>query len=359
MIVEYSIYDVPQGFKLSCTKEGVFLEVKLLAAELISFINSAIVCLVLDKSTKTICLEILDKRNDPFLIFHKFENSLRKHDIPIEVWSLIKETKFNLIVYNDNNYPICKMQVSKDNLINEFEDWVLSADNCFKCLFENIDFSDKLKTIFLDPVQSKTWEGNLIHNKEYFKLEEYFDDGNHGYIHEYSIRNLLQTIFLPNKNLFWSPKKIDGTELTDFLVFTSNVVLIIESKYVVSSKSTNFNKAIVKGVKQLRNTHKLIKSKQVLTTNNELNEMLQKVDVSIRICVFNDTSSYHIKKFKNVINTFDRTDLPIFVTSSFLGQLLWFLRIKYKEGVDVQFFRYIIKVYNDNRNEEIVIIDQL
>jgi|GEM_PF-2687809 len=359
MMIEYSINDVPQGFKLSLNKEGVFLEVKLLAAELISFINSAIVCLVLDKSTETICLEILDKENDPFLIFHNFKHSSKKQGIPIEVWSLIKETMFNLIVYNDDNYPICKIQVPKNNLINEFEGWVLSSDNRFKCLFENIDFSNKLTTIFLDPVKSKTWDGNLINNKEYFKLEEYFDDGNHGYIHEYSIRNILQTVFLPNKNLFWSPKKIDGTELTDFLIFASNIVLIIESKYIVSSKSTNFNKAIVKGVKQLRETHKLIKSKKALTTNNELNEMLQKVDVSIRICVFNDTSSYHIRKFKNVINTFDRTDLPIFVTSSFLGQLLWFFRIKYQEDTDVHFFRYIIKMYNDNRNKEIVIIDQL
>lgn len=359
MFFEYSIFDLPQGIKLSSSEGEVFLEVKLLAAELISFINSATICLDVDKLTKTICLKIKDKENDPFLIFQSFENSLIEQDIPIEIWNLIKVTEFSLIVYNDDNYLICKIPVSKYNLINEFESWVLSTDNHFKCLFEKIDFSNKLKTIFLDSVKSKTWEGNLIHNKEYFKLEEYFEDGRHGYIHEYSIRNLLQTVFIPNRNLFWSPKKIDETELTDFLIFTSNIVLVIESKYVVSSKSTNFNKAIVKGVRQLRDAHKMIKSKQIITTNNELNEMLQKVDVSFRICVFNDSSSNHIKKFRNVIDTFDRKDLPMFVTSSFLGQLLWLLRIKYKEDADVQFFKYIIEAGNTNRSEDIIILDQL
>lgn len=357
-MIKYSIHDVPQGIKLSSNEGEVFLEVKLLAAELISFINSVTICLLIDKLTKTICLEIHDNDNDPFLIFQSFENSATEQDIAIEIWNLIRVTEFSLILYNDDNYPICKIQIPKNNMANNFQNWALSTDNHFKCLFEKIDYSNRLKTIFLDPVKSKTWEGNLIHNKEYFKLEEYFDDGKHGYIHEYSIRNLLQTVFIPNQDLFWSPKKIDETELTDFLIFASNIVLIIESKYIVSRKSTNFNKAIVKGVKQLIDTQGLIKLKQKITNNNVLNEMLQQVDVCIRICVFNESSSYHKKKLRNVINTFDRKDLPIFVTSSFLGQLLWLLRIKYKKDADVQFFKYIIKVYNDSRDEDIVILDQ-
>ena len=105
--------------------------------------------------------------------------------------------------------------------------------------------------MYIDSFQNKIWDNKLIHNKAYFKFDEYTIDGKHGYHQEFSFRNILSIYYEPNKELFHSIKKSNGEEFTDFVLIYEKAVVLIESKYTISSKQTMFNKAISKAVKQL------------------------------------------------------------------------------------------------------------
>jgi len=241
------IQGLPQGFYLSYDKEkNVVLTFKLLPGELSSIVKGFPITLYLSKDEKLITLFILDHPKMPFFI--KGINFSRQdeeyEDFEQIVIDLIKAESFTLVVINETHYQIVNTKIRKENSINFFKEWLNTEKQAFEIVLSDSNFSTEKIPMYFDSLKNQTWDNNLIDNKPYFKFNEYTKDGKHGYHQEFSLRNILSLYYEPNKELFHSVKKSNGEEFTDFVIIYEKTLVLIESKYTVSTKQTMFNKAI-------------------------------------------------------------------------------------------------------------------
>lgn len=364
------------GFYLEIEKSGtIVLIVKLEAAHLMSIINGCQIELFvrnphIDKRSCT--LYVFDLPNDPvYVTWRQFgEPHAVAKDLDDVIYKLATETKtIKLALFNELSHPIFTTDIPIQSSPEDFHKWLyrIYNDDEYQNVVKDIDgnyfpesdlkgypikllnrdHSNEPMMQILAPEYEDAWRQNQSSKKGSFKLSDYQGDGKHGNLQELSITNILSRLLEVNKDFFVSPKNLDGTEFTDFVIINNNAAIVIESKYVISTKSTKKLAAIIKAIKQLNRVEDTILDKQVALTDTHLTELLQKVSVVIKLCILNDRIILSDEKCTAVTQQFDKSEMPVFISNTGFGQLLGGLWLKNKPFISHNLFFNIIQLYKE------------
>ena len=360
-ITQQKVFTLSEGFYLSYTTDKkVVLTIKTISGLINSLIKGCPIDLVLSKNERLISIYIIDNKINPTYFrgcgFSDLDESFLKFETVII--DLIKSTEYKLVILNEINYQIANVDIKKTNLINQFKDWLNSNNSDFEIRLSNTSFSSENRIMYIDSFQNKIWNNELINKKPYFNLNEYLENGTHGYHQEFSIRNILSEFYQPNIELFPSVLKSNGEELTDFLILYKKAVVIIESKYTISPKQTKFNDAITKAIVQLNKTEAIIVENPELIDNEYIKKEILEFQVILKICVFYDDGRDLKKAFNNVYKNYEVSILPVFISLSVLKQIMTYLKILngsiYKYNIIENFLRTRIEFRKKNK---MIVID--
>jgi hypothetical protein len=325
------IQTLVQGFYLSYdSKKSIILTIKSHSGLISSLVKGCPINLYLTKDDKFTTLYIMDNERNPQYFkgsnFSKNDTEYKKFESI--VINLIKDEKFTLIVMNETHYQIINAIITKENSFKFFNDWLCSEEKVFEIQLSNISFTNEKKLLYIDSFKNRIWDDNLINNKPYFNFDEYLENGNHGYHQEFSFRNVLSEYYEPNVELFHSIFKLNGEEFTDFVIIYEKAVVLIESKYTISSKQTMFNKAISKAIKQLNAAERIIFEDPHSIDNNLVNKELFDFKVILKICVFYDDGRDLLNAFQNFSKNYDPVILPLFISIDIFHQFASYLKIR-------------------------------
>ncbi|WP_428225180.1 hypothetical protein [Flavobacterium sp.] len=377
------ISSLVQGFWIEFDEDNeIVLHFKFEASILTKLINGCNFELIIRNpklAPRSITLYIFDNIKDPLWITgNNFGTEdiqyLGFDDITLQ---LIKTEKIRVVYYNHLNLPVFTTILEKENLIKEFEPWILDIYNNnepltlvndgyyvpenvlkgFKIKVQNIDNSKEPKMNFYTPLESLKWEEEILDVNGY-NFNDFLDDGKHGFNQEISIKSFLSNIFEANEEFFCSPTKYDENELIDFLICHQNAAILIESKYILSDKKTKLNKALTKAVNQLNHAEKIISTNLDLVINNHnVVEKLKNCDIFIRICLYNDSQSLFGGKTNNIIKSFSKNELPIFISVTVFFQLIGDIKITYGKDFKFNIVQNLIYLYQDYlENEEKILL---
>ncbi|MCD9576705.1 hypothetical protein [Flavobacterium soyae] len=378
------VFDLVQGFYFEIDKnDTVVLLLKFEASVITSLIKGANIELILRNpkiSPRTITLYIHDHPVSPlWTTWYEFSNEDTKFKgfdrIAIK---LLEATEVRVVYFNEMNISVFTKILKKKNHFEEFKIWydnIESSKTKFETIYdgyflpenpskgfsiqiENEDYSKEEKIIISSYTETLNWGEKSINDKEYYNLNDFLEDGKHGYNQELSIRANLTRYFLPNQELFHSLLKTDNTELTDFLIEYRNAVIIIESKYILSNKQRQLNSALVKAVDQLNNAEQIIFTQTSSIQNIELNDRLQNCEIVIKICLHNDNVILTEKSTRNVVEKYNKNDLPIFMSVATFSQLLAKIYLLNNEKVKFNIFKNLITLYENHleSNDKILAI---
>jgi len=303
------VHQLSQGFILSYDSNNeVVLSIKTTTGSIDALVRGCPIILLLTKNEMLVTLYIIDNKDNPLYYrgncFSELDN--RFENFEKIIIDLIQSTSFRLIILNEANYQIVNSTFNKNNSINIFTKWIENEDREFKItLCDNFNFLYDKKVIYIDADKNEIWERNLINNKSYFDYNEYLKNGTHGYNQEFSTRTILSKFYQPNLELFSSLKKINKEEFSDFLIIYNNAILIIESKYTLSTKQTKFNDAIVKAIKQLNTAEEIIIKTPSEIDNEYVVSKTQHFPLILKICIFYDDGRNLTKAFKNISDRYN------------------------------------------------------
>ncbi|CAA9200982.1 hypothetical protein [Flavobacterium collinsii] len=343
------IQTLPQGFYLSYDNDGnVVLSIKAVAGVVTSIVKGCQITLYLIKDEKLTTLYIMDNPQMPLYFkgvnFSGLDNEFP--DFEKVVMDLIKAERFTLVLMNEANYQIANSKINKVNSINIFKKWLEENEQVFEITLSNISLSTENMPMYIDSFQNKIWDNKLIDNKAYFKFDEYTRDGKHGYHQEFSFRNILSLYYQPNKELFHSIKKSNGEEFTDFVVIYEKAIVLIESKYTISSKQTMFNKAINKAVRQLTNAEKIAIEQPNSIADSKVRQGLSNFEVLLKICIFYDDGRDLSNSFKNISTNYPPQTLPLFISIDIFYQFASYLQI-HNENYKYYIIKNLLKIRAD------------
>lgn len=333
---------------------------------------------ITNRSTK---LYIKDNEKNPlWIIWQNFsveDNNYKGFDEIII--RLIKSDKIKIVLYNELNYPIFTRTISKRNQLPEFDKWyqkimnssedysdsindidylLENNNNGFKIKVENNSNSNDESLLLLLSFEASKWGGNLINGESHFKIDEYISDGKHGYNQEFSVRSILNQGFRENEELFYSPQKTNDEELTDFLILNNNLAILIESKYVISKKTNKLNQALTKATDQLIKAEGIIWDNIDEVKNKRLRYHLSECKIIFRICVYNDRIVLNDRVCRNIIEKYDKEDLPIFISVRILSEFVTIINNLYKDNFSFYFIDSLGQKYYDflDSDDEIMIV---
>jgi hypothetical protein len=368
------VFDLVQGFYLEKDENGtIVLLLKFEASVLTSLIKGAQIELILRNpkiSLRTITLYVHDHPESPlWTTWHEFgkEDSNFKGFDKIAI-ALLKATQIRVVYYNEMNISVFTKILEKKNQFNEFEIWNNNFKNSktkyelvsdgyflpedsskgFQIKIKNKDFSKEDKLKISSYTQTLDWGENSINDKGYYNINDFLDDGKHGYNQELSIRANLTRYFSPNQELYHSLLKADKTELTDFLIEYRNAVIIIESKYILSGKQRQLNSAFVKAVNQLNNAEKIIFTQTELIENTQLSKRLKSCKIIIKICLYNDNIMLNQKNTKNIVEKYSKAELPIFISVASFSQMLGEIYLLNSETFKFNILQNLITMYENH-----------
>ncbi|TXD50183.1 MULTISPECIES: hypothetical protein [unclassified Polaribacter] len=361
-----------QGFWLVIDDEGIpVLLMKFEASILTSLIAGCKIEMVVRNpklENRGSTLYLYDKEKDPLWItWQKFGKEDKVYiGFDEVIIRLLQTEKLRVAYYNHHNEPVFTTVIDKKNTFNSFKEWVIdiyssnellekvadgyyapeTKDKGFTINIENKDSSSEEKMTIFNPLKGIEWNGEL--NESGYNFNNYLKDGKHGYNQEISIKGNLINYFTANEELYYSPKKIDGTELIDFLIHYKKATILIESKFILSEKQTKLNQAFSKAVTQLNEAEKIVRTDLTKIENdNDIIEKLTDNEVIIRLCLFNDSKTVNNEKLKNVIGKFEKTELPIFISCTTFFQLLGDIKIKNEEFYKYNTIQNLIFLYNE------------
>jgi len=353
------IQTLPQGFYLSYdTSRNVILSIKAVSGVVNSIVKGCPINLYLIKDEKPTTLYIMDNAQMP-LYFKGLDFSDRDSEFPDYegvVIDLIKAQSFTLVLLNEANYQIANSKINKANSLNIFKNWLGDSELVFEITLSNSSLSTENMPIYIDSFQNKIWNNKLIDNKPYFKFDEYTKDGKHGYHQEFSFRNILSLYYEPNKELFHSIKKSNGEEFTDFILIYERAVVLIESKYTISSKQTMFNKAISKAVRQLSNAEKIAVNQPDSIADLKVRQGISNFEVLLKLCIFYDDGRDLANSFKNISQIYNVETLPLFISIDIFYQFASYLQI-HNENYKYYIIKNLLKIRAEysKRNQMIII----
>lgn len=377
------IRSLVQGFWLEIDGEGiVVILMKFEASILTNLIAGCKIEIVVRNpklENRSSTLYVYDRQKDPLWITWQEFGKEDKVYIGFDevIIKLLKSNKLRVAYFNTHSEPVFTTILEKKNTFNSFKEWVKNIYNSSELLekvddghyapetenkgyaidIENRDSSSEDKMTIFNPLKDIEWNGKL--NEIGYNFNNFLKDGKHGYNQEISIKGNLINYFTANEELYHSPKKIDGTELIDFLIYYKKATILIESKFILSEKQSKLNQAFSKAVKQLNDAEEIIKS-DLTKIENEYGvlEKLTNNEVIIRLCLFNDSKTINSKNLKNLIKKYSKNDLPIFISCTTFFQLLGDIKIKNEEFYKYNTIQNLIFLYNDflDDNEQDILI---
>lgn len=354
------IQSLPQGFYLNYDKKkNLVLTIKVLAGVLASIVKGCPITLYLIKDEKLTTLYIMDHPTMP-LYFKGINFSEEDKDFKnfeAVVIDLIKAESFTLVVMNETHYQIVNSKISKKNSFNLFVKWLADGEQVFEIILSNSSFSTDNMPMYIDSFENKIWDNKLIDNKPYYKFDEYTKDGKHGYHQEFSFRNILSLYYEPNVELFHSIKKLNGEEFTDFVLIYERAIVLIESKYTISSKQTMFNKAISKAVRQLEKAETTVLEQPDSIADPKVRHALLNFEVLLKMCIFYDDGRDLSNAFKNISQSYPAQNLPLFISIDTFYQFASYIQIK-NENYKYYIIKNLLKIKAEySKKNEIIIIN--
>ncbi len=266
------------------------------------------------------------------------------------VMKLLTKPQIRVVLYNEFSHPIFTTFLELDYSADEFSSWLLKVQSHdefknvpkdvlgiyfpenertgFRVKVLNKDNSKEKKLIIISPDYDYDVQSEAIIKHGAFNYDDYAGDGKHGYWQELSVLNNFLRLLKPNVDFFVSPKQVDGNEFADFLVIYKNACIIIESKYVISDKTTKRNAAIKKAVEQLDRAEKLIKNKEARLVDDVFAKLIDRVNFVVKICLVNDKTILDEANSRNIIQQYQKEELPLFISVSGFFRVLTELRLK-------------------------------
>lgn len=355
------IMGLEQGYFISFdVSSKIIITIKTDVALLTSLIKGCPFHFLINKQNSFTSLIIEDNKESPFYITAKdfSKNNLDFENFEDVIIELLKSKKIKLNYFNDSNFQLFSTELNKTYDFKNFINWLETNDDSeFKIEIENTVFAGNQDIIFLDIAENNKWKNNFVNGKPYYKFSDYLGDGKHGYNQEHALRSVFSKYFVPNEELFYSIKKRNNLELTDFTIIYQKAILLIESKYTISSKQNKFNDAIVKSIHQLNNAENILRNEIEQVKELELKEKFENFQVILKICVFNDDGRNLTYAFKNVKNNFDKRILPIFISVYTLKQTFSFLQLSTTKDYKVNIIENLLKLRYENREKDIIVID--
>jgi len=368
------VLDLVQGFYFDIDEDGtIVLILKFEAAVITSLIKGAKIEVILRNpkiSSRTMTLYVHDHPVSPLWVTGiKFSGE----DINFKGFDeigvlLLKAIQIRVVYFNEMNISIFTKILKKKNQFEEFTMWhddIKNSKTVFQKVYdgyflpenstkgfiiqiENQDYSKEEKLIISSYSETLNWGEKSINDKEFYNFNDFLEDGKHGYNQELSIRANLTRYFYPNQELFYSLLKTDNTELTDFLIEYRNAVIIIESKYILSDKQRQLNSALVKAVDQLNKAEQILFTQTASIQNVELSNRLQNCEIVIKICLLNDNVILTEKNTKNIVEKYNKNDLPIFMSVATFSQMLGKIYLLNNEKVKFNIFQNFIMMYENH-----------
>jgi hypothetical protein len=185
-----------------------------------------------------------------------------------------------------------------------------------------------------------------------FNYDQFLGDGKHGYHQELGITVTLERFFKRGTELFVSPKYIDGLEFSDYLLLNKNAVIVIESKYVISSKSTKRHQAIKKAIHQLNRAEQSILAGEAGLEDKVIKSALKGTTVVLKVCLLNSAIQLNDDNAKNIADSFSKCELPIFISVAGFFNLLTGLGLKNAPIVSDNLFFNLIRLYQSYQASE-------
>lgn len=376
------------GFYLETSEDGkVAVLVKVEPAIMNSIISGCPIKLIIRNPNlfeRSCTLYLYDLPNDPFHItWHQFseEDDFLKGFDKVAIDIALRSKEIILVLYNDLNHVVFKteLKISCDRIA--FDKWVYKTYNSaeyrdlstpkvdgnyypedekkgFAVLIHNIDNSKTEKIKILSPEYADLWRQNPMSDGELFDHSAYNGNGKHGALQELGISSKLEAFFTPEKDFFVSPKDAKGLEFTDFILFDNNAVLIIESKYIISTKSTKRHANITKAIRQLERAETAIVTGKAKMANLDLQEKLNNTEIVIKVCLYNDRVHFDDKYRKSLASQFSKFQLPIFISVTVFSVYLTSLRLKNPDAFSYNMMANLIAFYDNflDGNSEIPLL---
>ncbi len=249
----------------------------------------------------------------------------------------------NLSIYDLNTMPLDTFTVQTDfNTIN-WQSWTRKQFDK-----NNSDYSPfiiNIKNIEVKPEDRIVSILNIIENDklihhDVIDYKNLKNNGRHGYAQENSLLAMLTQFFQINKNLFVSPKyEKNNKEYTDFLIIIEDLIVLIESKFSISTKPTNILAGLKKGTRQLFIAQKNIKQSVsiISSSGKSLNNELAHQKTVIRLCLYN--SNIDISKHIEALKTYAHQNyylLPAFANTIDVFQFLGLLKDENPENFELK-----------------------
>ncbi|MGQ1948054.1 hypothetical protein ACT3CD_13235 [Geofilum sp. OHC36d9] len=346
------IESLVQGFWIDESELGeIALLIKLEASLVNSIVKGVPLEIVIrnphiDKRSCT--LYIHDIIDEPFYVTGKFFGEADKTVPDFDKVTLAIATTNKIIVslYNLDSKPIHTKELSikcEENIHN----WLFKIYNyheyseqgekmingCY--LPENHKKGFSIQIINYDSSETSDFHAIQLNMDKkgdiyttHFNLSNYGDNGKHGYFQENSIESILRRHFVINEEFYCSPQNTDETEFTDFILLSKSIVILIESKYIISKKQTKINQALKKAVLQLKKIKSQINDNLIDLLDKSLEKQLMNNRYIVKVCLINDRVILSEDNTKNLIDNFAKEDLPIFIPVSIFNQILGAFALK-------------------------------
>jgi hypothetical protein len=347
---------LPTGFLIEFDEDGIpVLLLKFDNATLTQILKGVPLSLMLNNpnlTNKSISLIIYDNVQEPLWIDgnppDNYDSAFPQFDI--QAIQLIGHKEIKIALYNDLTIPIYSSALDLKYDLKEWDSWMAKVynDPIFSEPLKITDYNENLwkyqqsfnlKILNVDHTSEEKikiaynqWEGDnagKVSLKDY-NFNDYLNiiDGKHGYNQELSIKHILSNYFTIDQEVFVSPLNTDGTEFTDFVILLDDAYILIESKFIISSKATNINSALRKAVNQLSLADQQIKENTISLKNKSLEAELLKRKFNLKLCFHNDNIVLQESKCKALIANFRKNQLPMFISVMVFNQFLAALYIK-------------------------------
>lgn len=381
------INNLVQGFYLDVSDDNeIVLILKCEAATITSLIKGCPIDIILRNpklSKRSLTVYVYDNPTKPLWVTAESFSEESKdfmHFDQIAI-DLLKAEKIRVAYFSEMNIPVFTTVLTKKNVLSDFIVWneklaeleyssepitdgyFLPENELkgFRIKITNRDCSkdEKLK---ISPIEElETWGEKSLNNSDYYDHNDFVSDGKHGYNQELSIRSILSRYFEPHYELFHSPLKTDNTELTDFLVEYKHAIILFESKYILNGKQRQINKLLSKAVNQLNLAERTVIQYQNNVKDEGLREKLKNIEVVLRICLFNGNVILTEKNMQNIIQQFNKEDLPIFISVSAFSQFLGTVRQLSEDRYKFNIIKNLLRHYEEYMDsfEDILIIQNI
>lgn len=375
---------VSQGFILEFDNESMpVLLMKFDAAILGSIIKGCAMELLINNPRLTVsCLSLVIYDNKKYPCWADgVDISSKDHvhvDFSTDAINLIGKKQIRIGLYNELLIPIYFSVVPLEFDLLKWEQWIFAYYNDpttllspkpnlglttkelykgFSISIENLDHS-KQEKLNINFNLSEGFNADKMSLRGY-NIDDYSENGKHGYNQELSVKHILGTYFEIGKELFIGPKNTDGTEFIDFVLLLDDTYILFESKYVISTKSNKSTGALNKAIIQLNRADELIRFKKIEMEDKDLGKGLISRKFNLKICLHNDSLYLSEEKCKPLIKKFDKRELPMFMSVSVLNQFLAGFHIKNKEYFHLNLKRNLVNRFRSFYcSDELIMIVQ-